>query len=81
MNPSIVEQKILALKKIYEDFKDIIRNEKCRTCSCFHGDVLAKVSDIVKRFNGGQPEEYRLNDIQADFEGWAGDLDLLKMHG
>lgn len=76
----IVEQKILAFKQIHGALKDVMAHDKCRTCTCFHGDVLAKVQDALKRFNESEPE-HRLPDIEADFELWAKDVDLLKAHG
>ena len=75
-----IEQKILAFKQIHSALKDIIKHDKCRTCTCFHGDVLAKVQDTVKHFNETEPE-HRLDDIEADFERWIKDVDLLQSHG
>jgi len=80
MEQQIIQQKVLAFKKIHADFSDIIKHDRCRYCSCFHGDVLDKVYDSLKRFNESYPE-HSLNDIQADFEGWTKDLDQFKMHG
>ena len=75
-----VEQKVLAFKQIHGALKDIITHDKCRTCTCFHSDVLAKVQDALKRFNESEPE-HRLPDIEADFECWTKEVDLLKAHG
>lgn len=74
------EQKILAFKKIHAALKDIIKYDKCRTCTCFHRDVLAKIQDALKHFNESEPE-YHLDDIKTDFESWTKDVDLLKSHG
>jgi hypothetical protein len=74
------EQKILAFRQINSTLKDIIKQDKCLTCACFHDDVLAKVQDTLKRFNETQPE-HRLDDIEADFERWTKDADLFKAHG
>jgi hypothetical protein len=74
------EQKILAFRQIHSTLKDIIKQDKCRTCTCFHDDVLAKVQDTLKRFNETQPE-HRLDDIEADFERWTKHADPLKAHG
>ena len=41
---------------------------------------LAKVQDALKRFNESEPER-TLPEIEADFERWAKDVDLLKAHG
>jgi hypothetical protein len=78
--PKIIEQKVIAFRKIHADFKEIVQQDKCRFCTCFHGDVLDKVHDTLKRFNESQPE-HSLPDIQADFENWTIEVDLLKSHG
>jgi len=80
MEPQAVQQKLSAFKKIHADFSDIIKHDKCRYCTCFHGDVLDKVHDALKRFNESLPE-YSLKGIQDDFESWMKDLDLTKRHG
>jgi hypothetical protein len=80
MEAPIAKEKVLAITRIHKEFKEIIKHDKCRYCSCFHRDVLDKVYDRLKSFNAGQ-SVYNLKKIQADFENWARDLDLLKMHG
>jgi hypothetical protein len=76
----VVEQKVFAFKQIHGALKDVVAHDTCRTCTCFHGDVLAKVQDALKRFNESEPE-HTLPEIEADFERWAKDVDLLKAHG
>lgn len=80
MEHQIAERKVFAFRKIHADFKEIIKGDKCLYCTCFQGDVLDKVHDTLKRFNESEPE-HRLNDIEADFERWAKDVDPLKAHG
>ena len=47
--PSIVtETKIDAFQKIHAAFKDILKHEKCRTCSCLHADVLKIILEKIK---------------------------------
>lgn len=75
-----IEQKVNAFRKIHADFKEIIKHGKCRYCTCFHGDVLEKVYDTLRRFNESEPK-HSLDDIEANFETWAKDVDLLKAHG
>jgi hypothetical protein len=74
------EQKILAFQQIHHELKEIIKHDKCRTCSCFHADVLSKVQDTLRRFNENEPG-HRLGEIEADFERWSKNVDLLKAHG
>jgi hypothetical protein len=73
-------QKIEAFKKIHADFIDIVKHEKCRTCSCFYGDVLNKVYDKLKRVREIE-SNHDLLQIENDFERWLKDVDLLKAHG
>jgi hypothetical protein len=74
------EQKVLAFRRVHAEFKEVVKHDKCRTCTCFHGDVLAKVRDTLKRFNESEPE-YKLLEIESDFERWALEVDRLKAHG
>ncbi len=80
MDSQVLKDKVLAFKKIHADLKDVVKHYKCRLCSCFHADVLEKVYQALKSFNDNVPE-YRLDEIQADFENWARDLDQFKLHG
>lgn len=80
MEPHVTHQTVLAFQKIHADFSNIVKHDKCRYCSCFHGDVLDRVCDTLKRFNENQPE-HSLDGIQADFENWRKDLDRFKLHG
>jgi hypothetical protein len=79
MNPA-VKDKIAAFRKIHADLKEILKHDKCRACTCFHGDVLGKVQETLKRFNENEPA-HKLEDVEADFDKWAKDVDLLKAHG
>lgn len=80
MEQQVIQQKVNAFQKIHAELSEIIKHDKCRYCTCFHGDVLDRVSDTLKHFNESQPE-YGLNDIQEDFENWSKDIDQFKMHG
>lgn len=75
-----IEQKTLAFRQIHNEFKEIMKHEKCRTCTCFYSDVLSKVQDTLKRFNESEPTQ-KLDEIEADFERWTSEVDLLKAHG
>ena len=74
------ERKINAFQKIHAEFKDILQKEKCRSCSCFYTDVLNIVLGKIKTFRKGDADR-RIAKIENDFERWAKDADLLKMHG
>ena len=74
------EQKIKAIKTIHAEFKDILKHEKCRTCSCFYGDVLNTTFEKIKRFGTTHPD-CGLDRIEREFENWIKEAGFLKMHG
>ena len=73
-------QKITAFKRIHTDFREILKHEKCRTCSCFYGDVLNSIYEKIRRFRTIE-SDHRLEEIENDFERWIQEADLLNMHG
>jgi hypothetical protein len=73
-------QKIRAVKEIHAEFIDILKHEKCRSCSCLYGDVLNSVFEKIKKFRKSE-SDYSLVEIENDFERWIKEADLLKMHG
>ena len=77
---SLNAQKIMAFKKIHADFQDIMKHEKCRTCSCFYGDVLNSIYDKIKKFREIE-SDHNLVEIGNDFECWLKEADPLKAHG
>ena len=74
------EQKIKAIKTIHAEFQDILKYEKCRTCSCFYGDVLTGIYEKIKRFRKTETD-HSLAEIENDFRHWIKDADFLGMHG
>lgn len=74
------EQKINAVKKIHADFIDILKHEKCRSCSCFYGDVLISVFEKIKKLRKTE-SDYSLIKIEEDFDSWIKEANSLKMHG
>ena len=74
------ETKINAFQKIHAEFEDILKHEKCRSCSCFYADVLNSILVKLKIFRDGE-SDHRLAAIENDLERWVKDADLLKMHG
>ena len=72
--------KIRAFERIHADFKDILRHEKCRTCSCFYGDVLTGIYEKIKRFRKTESDQ-SLAEIENDFGRWIKEADFLNMHG
>jgi hypothetical protein len=72
--------KIKAFKRIHTDFKDILRQEKCRTCSCFYGDVLTGIYEKIKRFRKAESDQ-SLAELENDFGRWIKEADFLNMHG
>ncbi len=78
--PSRNTQKIKAFERIHADFKDILKHEKCRTCSCFYGDVLTGIYEKIKRFRNAESDQ-SLAEIENDFGRWIKEADFLNMHG
>jgi len=74
------EQKIKAIQTIHAEFQDILKHEKCRTCSCFYGDVLTSIYEKIKRFRKIE-SDHSLADIENDFERWIQEANFLNMHG
>ena len=72
--------KLNAFKRIHTDFKAILKREKCRTCSCFYGDVLNSVYERIKKFRTTE-SDHRLVEIENDFKRWIREAAFLKMHG
>jgi len=77
---TLEEQKIAAFQKIHGDFKEIMKKERCRTCSCFYSDVLSHVYEKIRRF-----QEINLDltvkKMQNDVENWLKASGPLDMHG
>jgi hypothetical protein len=74
------EPKIDAFQMIHAEFKAILMNEKCRTCSCFHADVLNIILEKIRAFRSDTPD-FRLEAIEKDFDHWVKEADFLQMHG
>jgi len=74
------EQKIKAIKTIHAEFKDILKHEKCRSCSCFYGDVLNSTFEKIRRFRKIE-SDHSLAEVENDFERWIKEADFLNMHG
>jgi len=76
----INDQKIKAFKKLHAEMKDILKHEKCRSCSCLFGDVLSSVCEKIKRFRAAE-SDHSLVEIENDFERWIKEATFLKIHG
>jgi hypothetical protein len=78
--PGFHQQKIAAFEKIHADFKEILKHEKCRSCSCFYGDILNSVYEKIKRFQEIEPDQQSA-EMKDDFERWSREADFLNTHG
>ena len=74
------EQKIDAFRKIHGDFKEIMKKERCRTCSCFYSDVLGLVYEKIRRFQEIN-SDLTVKKIRNDFENWLKASGSFNMHG
>ena len=77
---TLKEQKITAFQKIHDDFKEIMKKERCRTCSCFYSDVLGHVYEKIRRFQEIN-SDLTVKKIQNDFENWLEVSGSFNMHG
>lgn len=77
---TVNKQKIMAFTKIHSEFTDILKKEKCRTCSCFYSDILNSIYSKIKSFRETESDA-RLIKIENDFERWVKDAGFQKMHG
>jgi len=77
---ALKEQKLAAFQKIHGDFKEIMKKERCRTCSCFYSDVLSHVYEKMRRFQEIS-SDLKVKKIQNDFENWLKASDSFNMHG
>ena len=77
---SVNMQKIMAFSRIHSEFKDILKQEKCRTCSCFYADILNGVYAKIKSFRETESDA-GLIEIENDFARWIKDAAFQKMHG
>ena len=77
---TLKEQKIAAFQKIHGDFREIMKKERCRACSCFYGDVLSQVYEKIRSFQEVN-SDLTVKKIQNDFEKWLKASGPLNMHG
>ena len=77
---TVKEQKIKAFRKIHSEFKDILKQEKCRTCSCFYADILNSIYAKLKSFHETE-SDVGLIKFENDFACWIKNADFQKMHG
>lgn len=66
---NVVEEKIRALATVHQQFTAIMAQEKCATCACFHGDVLAGVYQAITDLRP-QNDDARLLAADKAFAGW-----------
>lgn len=69
-----------AIRKVYDDFREVMKSEKCRTCACFYADMLASVLEAARRY-GSLAGNGEMADIEADLKGWFDGASHLDLHG
>ena len=77
---SVNMQKIMAFSRIHSEFKDILKQEKCRTCSCSYADILNGIYSKIKSFREIESDA-RLIKSENDFARWIKGAAFQKMHG
>jgi hypothetical protein len=73
------EEKYLALKKVHQDFADIRKEERCRTCACFYADMMGAILEAVKTFRRNENGS-ELADVEKDFDNWLNEASGLDLH-
>ncbi len=75
----ILDEKIIAIKKVHREFVKIMQHERCRTCSCFHADMMASILDTIQEVSLSKKVDNGLTAAERDFSQWiedAGEIDL-----
>lgn len=76
---NINKEKYLAFKKIHEDFSNILKNDRCRTCACFYLDILAPVVEAIRVFRENENEK-KLLSVEKDFKRWLKEGTEFNLH-
>ena len=74
------DQKIRAIKTIHAEFQDILKHDKCRTCSCFYGDMLTRIYEKLKGVRKIE-SDHQIMEMENDFRNWIKEADFLNLHG
>jgi hypothetical protein len=76
----ILDEKITAIEKVHREFSKIMQLERCRTCSCFHADMMASILDTIQDINSSRENDSRLTAAGKDFSKWIEDASNTDLH-
>ncbi len=76
----ILDEKITAIEKVHREFSKIMQLERCRTCSCFHADMMASILDTIQDINSSLENDSRLTAARKDFSKWIEDASNTDLH-
>ena len=76
----ILDEKITAIEKVHREFSKIMQQERCRTCSCFHTDMMASILDTIQDINSSMENDSRLIAARKDFSKWIEDASNTDLH-
>lgn len=65
----VFQEKIAAIRQVHQAFAEIIRHDKCRTCSCLHGDMMAAILTVIRDI-GKYKDAPELVAAENDFSEW-----------
>lgn len=77
---SILEEKITAIEKVHHEFAEIMKLERCRTCSCLHKDILAAILENIRDTSTKIKDDGRLAAFGKDFAKWIEDANSVDLH-
>ncbi len=76
----ILDEKIIAIEKVHREFARIIQNDRCRTCSCLHTDMMASILDTIRELNSTTKGRSSLIAAERDFSKWIEDAGKTDLH-
>lgn len=76
----ILDEKITAIEKVHREFSKIMQLQRCRTCSCFHTDMMASIVDTIQDIKSSMENDSRLTAATKDFSKWIEDASNTDLH-
>lgn len=77
---NILTEKIIAVGKVHREFAKLMQNARCRTCSCFHADMLASILDTIQELSHTIKDHSTLIAAGRDFSQWLDEAGGINMH-
>jgi hypothetical protein len=75
----LLQERIAAIQQVHKAFVKIMEQERCRTCSCLHKDVLASVLASIDD-TAQIAENPTLAAARKDFASWIDEATRQDLH-